>query len=84
MTVTIKDIMNQFNLPRARVRQVKSQQLFIVEHPMRGRLLVSYHTVIGYFKGNVWFITKEKFSSSTSRQTNRFIKSLEISKVERY
>lgn len=73
--VTIKDIMNQFNVARDKIKQVKSKQLFIVDSPRYGRILVSYKTIIGLFIDGKWIITTEKFSLSTSRQTNSFIKS---------
>ena len=82
--VTIKDIMNQFNVARDKVKQVKSMQLFIVDSPSYGRILVSYRTIIGMFYNGVWYITTEKYSVTTSKQTSTFIRStpFEVKRVE--
>lgn len=76
--VTIKDIMIKFNVKRDKIKQFNSCQLFIVDSPMYGRILVSYQTIIGIYDFNncTWYITKEKFSVSTSKQTSQFINSI--------
>ena len=76
--VTIQTIMNQFNVARDKVKQVKSMQLFIVDSHRYGRILVSYQTIIGIYDFNncTWYITKEKFSVTTSKQTTQFINSI--------
>ena len=84
MKVTIKTIMQIFEVNRDKVRQIKSQQLFIVDTPYLGRLLVSYRTVVGIFHGGVWVISLEKHSTSTSRQVNSFTRStpFEVQRVD--
>lgn len=79
--VTIKDIMIRFNVKRDKVRQFNSCQLFVVDTSY-GRVLVSYRTIIGLFQGGKWFITSEKYSVTTSKQTNTFISSTSF-EVER-
>lgn len=74
MTVTIKDIMIRFNVKRDRVKQFNSCQLFIVDSGY-GRILVSYRTIIGLYQNSKWYITSDKYSSTTTRQTNKFIRS---------
>ena len=85
MTVTKKDIQLAYNVAPDKVKQVNSKQLFIVDTSYLGRLLVSYKTTIGLFHNGVWFITSEKFSVSTSRQTNQFINStsFEVKRVDK-
>lgn len=73
MTVKIKDIQLAYNVPANMVKQVKSRQLFIVDTSYLGRLLVSYKTTIGIFHNSIWYITTEKFSPTTSKQTSQFI-----------
>lgn len=73
--IAIKDIMLNFNVHRDAVKQINSMQLFIVDTSYSGRLLVSYLTVIGVFHNNIWYITKEKFSPTTFKQTTIFTKS---------
>ena len=67
--VTIQTIMHQFNVARDKVKQVKSMQLFIVDSPRYGHILVSYQTIIGIYDFNncTWYVTKEKFSVTTSK-----------------
>lgn len=82
MTVKIKDIQLAYNVPANMVKQVKSKQLFIVDTSYLGRILVSYKTTIGIFHNSIWYITTEKFSPTTSKQTTIFINSTKF-KVER-
>lgn len=69
--VTKKDIINRYNLKPSQVSQVGSKQLFIVDTIHNGRLLLSYHTVVGYFYDK-WYLTRYKYSSTTSRQLSQF------------
>lgn len=80
--IAIKDIMIQFNVKRDKVKQFNSCQLFIVDSSRYGRILVSYQTIIGMFYNGIWYITAEKYSVTTSKQANTFIKSTPF-KVER-
>lgn len=64
MRVTKKDF-NSTN-----VQQINSMQLFIVDDIY----LYSYKTVIGVYDNGNWYITIHKYSSTTTRQINRFIK----------
>jgi hypothetical protein len=82
MTVTKKDIQLAYNVAPTMVKQIASKQLFIVDTSYLGRLLVSYKTTIGIFHNSIWYITTEKFSVSTSKQTSQFINSTSF-KVER-
>lgn len=75
MTVKIKDIQLAYNVPANMVKQVKSKQLFIVDTSYLGRILVSYKTTIGIFHNSIWYITTEKFSPTTSKQTTMFANS---------
>lgn len=75
MTIKIKDIQLDYNVPANMVRQVKSMQLFIVDTSYLGRILVSYKTTIGVFHNSIWYITTEKFSPTTSKQTTMFANS---------
>ena len=70
--VQVKDIQLAFNVSRNMVKQVNSMQLFIVDTSYLGRILVSYKTTIGAFHNSVWYITTEKFSSTTSKQITVF------------
>ena len=82
--VTIKDIMIGFDVRRDKIKQFNSCQLFIVDSSSYGRVLVSYRTIIGMFYNGTWYITTEKYSTTTSKQTNTFIKStpFEVERVE--
>lgn len=82
MTIKIKDIQLAYNVPANMVKQVKSMQLFIVDTSYLGRILVSYKTPIGVFHNSTWYLTTQKFSATTSKQTNIFAKSTPF-KVER-
>jgi hypothetical protein len=73
--VTKKDIRARFNLRgEVNIKQVSSKQLFIVDCPINGRLLLSYYTVVGYFNDR-WYLTKYKYSQTTSRQLTQFANS---------
>jgi hypothetical protein len=80
--VTIKDIQLAYNVAANMVYQVGSRQMFMVDTSYLGRLLVSYRTTIGVFYNGVWYVTKEKFSATTSKQTTMFCNSTSF-KVER-
>ena len=83
--ITKQDIARQFNIAINNVKQIDSKQLFIVNdyssldstHSNK-RYLVSYQTIIGIYDFNncTWYVTKEKFSVTTSRQTSQFINSI--------
>ena len=75
MTIKIKDIQLAYNVPANMVKQVKSRQLFIVDTSYLGRLLISYKTTIGIFHNSIWYLTTEKFSPTTSKQTTMFANS---------
>lgn len=84
LKVTVNTIIRTFEVTRDKVKQIKSQQLFIVDSPYLGRLLVSYRTIVGVFHGGVWVISTEKHSVSTSRQVNSFTRStpFEVQRVD--
>ena len=79
--VTKKDIMVRFNLESSQVEQIQSKQLFKVYVPAKTTiesgyikpktLLLSYYTVIGYFKDK-WYLTRYKYSPTTSKQLTQF------------
>lgn len=80
--ITIKVIKAYF--PNAKeVKQIDSKQLFIVTYTDK-KFLVSYKTIIGYklLADNVWIITTQKFSQTTSKQTSQFINSLIRQKLD--
>ena len=85
MSVFKKDIQLAYNVAPNMVKQIASKQLFNVDTSYLGRLLVSYRTTIGVFHNGVWFITKEKFSPTTSKQTSQFINStsFEVKRVDK-
>jgi hypothetical protein len=73
--VTITDISKAY--PYCSVKQVGSKQLFIIEGEINNtyqKVLISYKTIIGRFYAGIWFITNEKYSVTTTRQANQFIK----------
>jgi hypothetical protein len=84
MSVNTKDIQLAYNVAPNMVKQIASKQLFIVDTSYLGRLLVSYKTTIGVFHNGIWFITNEKFSPTTSKQTSQFINStsFEVQRVD--
>ena len=75
MTIKIKDIQLAYNVPANMIKQIGYRQLFIVDTSYLGRILVSYKTTIGVFHNSVWYLTTEKFSPTTSKQTTMFAKS---------
>lgn len=85
MSVTKKDIQLAYNVAPNMVKQIDSKQLFIVDTSYLGRLLVSYKTTIGIFHNAIWYITSEKFSPTTSKQTTQFINStsFEVKRVDK-
>lgn len=72
MRVTKKDIAWTFKVPVGAIKQIDSKQLFIVDLPDKGRVLVSYKTIVGRFTGNEWLLTTERYSVTTSKQLNQF------------
>jgi len=59
------------------VLQVDKQQLFICKDRvdtsiLPTEILVSYLTQVGYRIGATWYLTKQKFSPTTSKQVNQF------------
>jgi len=72
--VTKKDIKDRFSLRDSQVSQIGNKQLYIVDTCHNGRLLLSYYTVVGYFNDN-WYLTRHKYSQTTSRQLSQFARS---------
>lgn len=70
MSVTIKDIKRVFNT--VRVEQVNSKQLFKVDLVGGDRVLISYYTIVGRYINNQWYLTKEKYSRTTTAQLHSF------------
>lgn len=77
--VTKQTVMTLFNTPSA-VR-VGRQQLFIVTLLNNVTVLVSYLTVVGYLKGNVWYITDRKYNQTTSKQLTTFARNKRVHKL---
>ncbi len=74
--VTLAEIKRSYN--GCDCKQVGNKQLFIVEGDINGvyqTILLSYYTKIGRFVNGTWFITNERYSSTTSKQTSQFINS---------
>lgn len=82
MKMTKQDVARQFDITINNVKQVESKQLFIIDdysslhnNCSNCKYLVSYNTIIGIYDYNnfTWYITNEKFSPTTSKQTTQFI-----------
>lgn len=76
--VTLTDIKELY--PDCKCKQVDSKQLFIVEGVIKGvqtKYLISYVTVVGKFEydESTWYITNSRYSVSTIKQVNQFIRS---------
>jgi len=80
MTITRKQVADKFNVNITDVEQVKSQQLFIIIKP-DSMLLVSYLTIVGKYINGVWYLTKQKYSVSTSRQMSTFARTHNVKYV---
>lgn len=72
-----KDVAKAFNVSLDKVQQIGSKQLFIV-YLEDINLLVSYLTAVGIFipVNRTWYITKCKYSPTTSRQIKMFTSSI--------
>lgn len=72
---TKADIKRMFNHD-SRIEQHDSKQLFTV-YEKAGIYLLSYTTIIGFKDSlaNVWYVTKQKYSSTTSRHISSHRKS---------
>jgi len=64
---TIKQIKERFNTTD--VEPVRGQSWIV-----NNRFFVSYSTIIGINSGGVWYVTRQKFSSTTSRHVSEFSK----------
>lgn len=74
MPVTKQDLKRYY--PDAEsIERIDSMQLFKACYPDKV-YLISYRTVIGVKRAGVWYITTQKYSPSTSRQTTRFLSRL--------
>jgi hypothetical protein len=69
MSVTIKTIQGLY--PHAIVKQVDSKQMFIITVPS-GTKLLSYKTIVGLLLNDVWMLTPNKHSRTTSKQLTQF------------
>lgn len=78
---TLKDIKTLH--PDARCSQVGYKQLFEVEYPGY-TLLYSYTTPIAIYKQSEkhWYFTVEKFSKTTSKQTNQYKRGLNYTDID--
>lgn len=72
MRVTKTDVSWIFNVQVDAIKQIDSKQLFIVDSPDKGRVLISYKTIVGRFTDNEWLLTTERYSETTSKQLNQF------------
>lgn len=71
--MTKKDLAYRLNINVNLIEQVNKQQLFIVTTTGDyDRTLYSYWTKVGVRSGNVWQITGNKYSVTTTRQLNKF------------
>jgi len=73
--ITKTCIQSQFNVSSDRVKQIGNKQLFIVDCPQQGRVLVSYRTIVGKFINDTWHLTTQKYSVTTSKQLTMFARS---------
>lgn len=70
--VTVKRIKEYFNVEH--VEQIDSKQLFVFKY--KGHfVLCSYLTIVAVKGIGQWFITKEKYSRTTSKQLTQFFNS---------
>jgi hypothetical protein len=72
MTVTKRQIAEQFGIDEPKVCPQGNKQLFIVD-ALNYRILVSYQTIVGIYLNYTWYITNKKYSVTTERQLNWFI-----------
>jgi hypothetical protein len=74
MKVTRKILADCLAIDIARIKQIASKQLFIVEETsgVYSHSLYSYKTKVGVCSGNVWQLTTEKYSPTTSKQLTQF------------
>lgn len=70
--VTIKTIQELY--PAATIKQVDSKQMFIITVSSRSKLL-SYKTIVGLLVDDVWMLTPNKHSRTTSKQLTQFARS---------
>ena len=69
--VTRTHIANYFNISVEQVEQHGSKQLFTIQY--RGtRCLVSYYTIVGVYRHGTWYVTRHKYSVTTSKQVSQW------------
>ena len=67
--------MQAYRVKQQKVKQYKQRNFYeIYNDDTRLILLKSYQTIIGYRNGDECFITKNKYSSTTSKQQTRYVK----------
>jgi hypothetical protein len=67
------------NYPDFIGRQIGFKQLFVLTKKDNTlKLLVSYHTIVGFTIGNVWWLTSNKYSRTTSKQLSQFARSKDV------
>jgi hypothetical protein len=71
-----QQLANRFNVDKQQVKQVGCKSMAVIKFSSYN-LLISYWTIIGIKPVNEshWFITTEKSSPTTSKQTTQFINS---------
>ena len=81
MTVTKENVASQFCIGLDKVQQLGSKQLFIAETPDL-IVLVSYRTIVGVLKNEVWYLTDKKCSVTTSKQMSQFTRNRTVQYVD--
>ena len=66
--------MQAYRVKQQRVKQYKQRNFYeIYNDDTRLILLKSYQTIVGYRNGDECFITKNKYSSTTSKQQTQYV-----------
>jgi hypothetical protein len=71
MGVTKTHIANYFNIPVEHVEQHGRKQLFTIQYKDT-QCLVSYYTIVGVYRHGAWYITRHKYSRTTSKQVSQW------------
>ena len=75
---TLKDTRARYGDSWNNITQVGSKQLFVLSEPVTSMshdaLLVSYCTPVAYHSNDTWYVTRTRYSVTTSKQLTQFLR----------
>jgi len=74
--VTRAQVASYFGIDLTDVEQHGAKQLFTIQYKGT-QCLVSYYTIIGVYRHGTWYVTRHKYSRTTSKQVSQWAYGME-------